>query len=234
MKEIDENALENALAGQIPEAPQPQVETPVSQDPPKISHVPGQKNKFTDEERNDFYEKSGATRVGRNLFETAENLESIVEKLSDLVKEEDYLIFYGVGNHGGGPTKGDLDYLLIDCPPGTGDVPLTVFQSLKVDGIIVVTTPQDLVSMIVEKAVKMANLMNVPVLGIVENMSYFECSKCGERHYIFGESGVEKLGIDTVARIPMDPSLANKCDNGEIESVDPEWLNEIMEKIEKI
>ena len=129
---------------------------------------------------------------------------------------------------------GDVDYMFVDMPPGTGDVPLTVFQSLPVDGIVIVTSPQELVSMIVGKAVKMAEMMNVPVIGIVENMSYFECSKCGERHYIFGVSGVEKLGIDTVARIPMDPSLANKCDNGEIESVEPEWLDEIMDKIEKI
>ena len=88
--------------------------------------------------------------------------------------------------------------------------------------------------MIVGKAVKMAGMLNIPIIGIVENMSYFECSKCGERHYIFGESDVENLGIDTVARIPIMPELAKKCDNGEIEDVEADWLDEIMDKIEKI
>ena len=129
---------------------------------------------------------------------------------------------------------GDVDYMFVDMPPGTGDVPLTVFQSLPVDGIVIVTSPQELVSMIVGKAVKMAGMLNIPIIGIVENMSYFECSKCGERHYIFGESDVENLGIDTVARIPIMPELAKKCDNGEIEDVEADWLDEIMDKIEKI
>ena len=133
---------------------------------------------------------------------------------------------------------GDVDYMFVDMPPGTGDVPLTVFQSLPIDGIVVVTSPQELVTMIVDKAVKMAGMLNIPILGIVENMSYFECEKCGERHSIFGESNIDAhaktLGIDTVAKIPILPSLARTCDAGEIETVEAEWLDEIMDKIEKI
>ena len=113
------------------------------------------------------------------------------------------------------------DIMFIDMPPGTGDVPLTVFQSLPIDGIIVVTSPQELVSMIVEKAVNMAKMMNVPVYGIVENMSYFTCPDCGKKHYIYGESKIEetakRFGIENVARLPIDPSLARLCDEGRIE-----------------
>ncbi len=131
---------------------------------------------------------------------------------------------------------GDVDYMYVDMPPGTGDVPLTVFQSLPVDGIIVVTSPQQLVSMIVGKAVKMAELMNVPVLGIVENMSYFECPDCGKRHDIFGESRIEKLaaekGIDTVAKIPVNGKLAAACDEGLIELFEGAWLDKTADKIE--
>ena len=102
---------------------------------------------------------------------------------------------------------GDVDCMFVDCPPGTGDVPLTIFQSLPVDGIVVVTSPQELVSMIVDKAVKMAQMMDIPVLGIVENMSYFKCPDCGNVHYIYGKSHVDEKaaehGIDTVAKLPM-------------------------------
>lgn len=118
---------------------------------------------------------------------------------------------------------GDVDYMFVDMPPGTGDVPLTVFQSLPVDGIVVVTSPQELVSMIVEKAVKMAELMNVPILGIVENMSYFQCPECGGKHYIFGESNVEeiaaKFNIKAVDKLPIDPVFARLCDKGEIDKI---------------
>lgn len=114
------------------------------------------------------------------------------------------------------------DYMFIDMPPGTGDVALTVFQSLPIDGIIVVTTPQELVGMIVEKAVNMAKLMNIPVLGIIENMSYLECPNCNEKISVFGESNLEEIaknyGIDTICRIPIDPKFAALCDNGDIES----------------
>ena len=132
---------------------------------------------------------------------------------------------------------GDVDYMFVDMPPGTGDVPLTVFQSLPVDGIVVVTTPQSLVSMIVEKAVKMAELMNVPILGIVENMSYFECPDCKKRHYIFGESNLEreaaKHGIKTTARLPIDEKAAAACDSGTVELFDGNELDGIFAEIEK-
>ncbi len=130
---------------------------------------------------------------------------------------------------------GDVDYMFVDMPPGTGDVPLTVFQSLPVDGIIIVTSPQELVSMIVEKAANMAQLMNVPILGIVENMAYFECAKCGEKHYIYGESHIEEIAakhnITNIARIPIDTALARSCDLGEIEKYTGTWLDALTEKI---
>jgi Mrp family chromosome partitioning ATPase len=129
----------------------------------------------------------------------------------------------------------DTDCMFIDCPPGTGDVPLTIFQSLPVDGIIVVTSPQELVSMIVEKAVNMAKMMNIPVLGIVENMSYFKCPDCGNIHYIYGKSDIEKTaadnGIDTIAKLPMDSETAAKVDAGKAEELDVEALNDIFNRI---
>ncbi len=128
----------------------------------------------------------------------------------------------------------DVDFMFVDMPPGTGDVPLTVFQSLPVDGIIVVTTPQQLVEMIVGKAVKMAEIMHVPVLGLVENMSYFLCPTCMHRHSVFGESHVEQFaqnnGIASVCKMPINPQLAQLCDNGEIEQADIE-LDEIVDTL---
>ena len=128
---------------------------------------------------------------------------------------------------------GDVDYLFVDMPPGTGDVPLTVFQSLPVDGIVVVTTPQDLVSMIVTKAVKMAEMMHIPVLGLVENYSYFRCPDCGKEHAIFGESHIERvaaaLGLKVLARLPIDPAVAAACDAGRIEELDPNYLTAVAE-----
>ena len=119
--------------------------------------------------------------------------------------------------------------------PGTGDVSLTVFQSLPLDGILIVTSPQELVGMIVEKAVNMARMMNIPVLGLVENMSYFVCDQCGKEHSIFGESHLaevsEHFGIDAAARLPIDPSISAACDAGRIESVDGHWLDELAEKL---
>lgn len=118
---------------------------------------------------------------------------------------------------------GDVDYMFVDMPPGTGDVPLTVLQSFKVDGIVLVTSPQELVGMIVEKAAKMAKMMNAPILGIVENMSYFTCPDCGKRHFIFGESHLEqtaeKFGIPHIARLPIDPNIAETVDAGRVESL---------------
>jgi len=131
---------------------------------------------------------------------------------------------------------GDLDYLFIDCPPGTGDVPLTVFQSIPLDGAVIVTSPQDLVSMIVKKAYNMANLMNIPVLGIVENMSYVVCPDCGKSFNIFGsgsESVAEELGIKLLGKMPIDVSLAQMVDNGEFERFDNEYLIDAAKEIDK-
>ena len=127
------------------------------------------------------------------------------------------------------------DYMFVDMPPGTGDVPLTVFQSLPIDGIIVVASPQELVSMIVEKAVKMANMMNVPILGLVENMSYFVCPDCGKKHNIFGESHIDeiaaKYGVKTVCKLPFDPELAALVDSGEIESYKKDILHALVKML---
>ena len=129
----------------------------------------------------------------------------------------------------------DVDYMFVDMPPGTGDVPLTVFQSLPVAGIIVVTSPQELVGMIVEKAVKMAGMMDIPVLGVVENMASFKCPDCGKVHRIFGESHIEetakKYGIPVTASIPIDPEIAEKCDAGEIEECKGNWLDGIADTL---
>ena len=130
---------------------------------------------------------------------------------------------------------GDVDYLFVDMPPGTGDVPLTVFQSLPVDGIIVVTSPQDLVRVVVAKAIKMAEMMNVPVLGIVENYSYFKCPECGTETQIFGPSKVdgiaEEFGIDVLGKLPIDPKLAAGCDRGLIEFFEGDWLEDAVKKV---
>ena len=130
----------------------------------------------------------------------------------------------------------DVDYMFVDMPPGTGDVPLTVFQSLPVDGIVIVTSPQDLVGMIVAKAVKMAEMMNIPVIGIVENMSYFKCPDCGKEHAIFGESKVAaaaaEYGIAHYARLPIDPAIATMVDAGEVEHVSGEHIAPIADVIE--
>ncbi len=132
----------------------------------------------------------------------------------------------------------DVDYMFVDMPPGTGDVPLTVFQSLPVSGIIIVTSPQELVSMIVEKAVNMANLMNIPVLGIVENMSYFECPDCGKKHHIYGESHIEEIAekhnIPLVAKLPINSKLAAACDKGAIELFENTALDELANSLEKL
>ena len=133
----------------------------------------------------------------------------------------------------------DVDVLLVDCPPGTGDVPLTVFQSLPLDGVVIVSSPQDLVSMIVSKAANMAKMMNVPVLGLVENMSYIKCPDCGKEIKVFGESHIEevaeKFGYDLLARIPMDSKLAALVDRGMIELMENDYMEKaafsIIEKL---
>ena len=130
-----------------------------------------------------------------------------------------------------------VDYMFVDMPPGTGDVPLTVFQSIPLDGVIIVTTPQDLVGMIVQKAVNMAQMMNVPVLGIVENMSYIKCPDCGRKISVFGESGVDALalenGIPAVAKLPIDPALTRAADCGKLETFDNNYLSDFFDKITK-
>ena len=135
----------------------------------------------------------------------------------------------------------DIDYMFVDCPPGTGDVPLTVFQSIPLDGIIIVSSPQELVSMIVTKAANMAKMMNIPVLGLVENMSYAICPDCGKHINIFGESHIEKVadefGYDLMGRIPMDPKLAALVDRGMIELMENDYLDTavklILNRLEK-
>ncbi len=132
----------------------------------------------------------------------------------------------------------DIDYMFIDMPPGTGDVPLTVFQSIPVDGIIVVTSPQELVSMIVLKAVKMANMMNIPIIGLVENMSYFKCPDNGKEYKIFGESHIEEVadeyGLKVLAKLPIDPEISALCDKGNIESFNVDSLKTLGKTLENI
>ena len=131
---------------------------------------------------------------------------------------------------------GDVDYMFVDMPPGTGDVPLTVFQSLPVDGIIIVTSPQELVGMIVEKAAKMAKMMNIPVLGLVENMSWIGCPDCGKKIFPFGESQTAKValeeGIPLLAQLPIDPALAKECDTGVIELFNEDWMEPVISAVE--
>ena len=128
--------------------------------------------------------------------------------------------------------------MLVDMPPGTSDVPLTVFQSLPIDGIVAVATPQDLVGMVVEKSLKMSKMMGKKVIGLVENMSYFQCPDCGSKHKIFGDRHIDevesKYDIDTIAKVPINPEVASKIDAGLVEDVDLEELNPILEKIESL
>ena len=129
----------------------------------------------------------------------------------------------------------DVDYMFVDMPPGTGDVPLTVFQSLPVDGIVIVTSPQDLVSMIVAKAVKMANMMHIPVLGFVENYSYLQCPDCGKKIQVFGKSHLDevaaKFGLPILARLPIDPAVAEAYDSGLMETVNTDAVAEVIEAV---
>ncbi|MEA4824968.1 MAG: Mrp/NBP35 family ATP-binding protein [Clostridiaceae bacterium] len=129
----------------------------------------------------------------------------------------------------------DVDYMFVDMPPGTGDVPLTVFQSLPIDGIFIVASPQELVSMVVSKAVNMANLMNVPIVGLIENMSYFKCPDCGKEYKIFGDSHISEIadahGLDVLARIPVDPELAKVCDSGTVELFEGDYLGDAVTRL---
>lgn len=131
----------------------------------------------------------------------------------------------------------NVDYLFVDMPPGTGDVALTVFQNIPIDGIVVVTSPQDLVSMIVGKAMKMASLMNIPVLGLVENMSYALCPDCGKKIHVFGESHISEIAeeyhVPVLAQMPINPALASACDNGTVEDLDCSYLEDAALVIER-
>ena len=132
----------------------------------------------------------------------------------------------------------DVDFMFVDMPPGTGDVPLTVFQSIPLDGIVIVTSPQELVSLVVSKAVNMAKKMNIPILGLVENMSYVVCPDCGKRIEIFGQSKTaetaKEQGLELLAQMPFDPSLASLCDAGEIEKASVTVLDGVTDKLEKL
>ncbi len=133
---------------------------------------------------------------------------------------------------------GDLDIMFIDMPPGTGDVPLTVFQSLPLDGVIVVTTPQDLVQMVVEKAIRMAGMLNIPVLALVENMSYVECPDCGKRFSPFGDSHIDEIAsrhsVQAVARLPVNPKLSGAVDKGMIELYEGDWLDGVSQMLQAL
>lgn len=132
----------------------------------------------------------------------------------------------------------DVDCMFVDMPPGTGDVPLTVFQTIPVDGIVIVTSPQELVSMIVAKAVKMAQMMNIPIVGIIENMSYVECPDCGKHIEVFGKSHVDEVAseynIPVLGKIPMTPAIAAASDAGDVESLEGNWFDEAVKAIEAI
>ena len=130
----------------------------------------------------------------------------------------------------------NVDYMFVDMPPGTGDAPLTVFQSLPLDGILIVTSPQELVSMIVGKAVNMAKKMDIPIIGLIENMSYLECPDCGKRISVFGESRIgetaKEYGIPVLAQIPINPQIAERVDQGVVEYIETPWLDQAAEAVE--
>ena len=186
--------------------------------------------------------KPGIEGVDEGMFpaKTATGIEAISVNLL-LEDEQTPVVWRGpviagtVTQFWNGVLWGDIDYMYVDMPPGTGDVPLTVFQSLPVDGIIIVTTPQDLVSMIVGKALRMARMMKIPVLGIVENMSYAVCPDCGKKIELFGGSRAgevaERFGVPLLGRVPLDSRLAALCDKGAIELMENGYLDEAQRKI---
>ena len=173
------------------------------------------------------------TKTGIKLMST--NL--LLENEDDPVVWRGPVISGMINNFWSDVAWGNVDYMFVDLPPGTGDVPLTVFQSLPIDGIVIVTTPQDLVTLIVKKAYKMAKMMNIPILGIVENMSWFECDGCGKKHYLYGESKIEQIaedfGIDVLARLPVKPVNAKMVDKGTVELADTDDIAPAVEKIER-
>lgn len=174
------------------------------------------------------YTKQGVRMMSINL---------LLENESDPVVWRGPLIASTVKQFWSDVIWGEVDFMFIDMPPGTGDVALTVFQSMPVDGIIVVTSPQELVSMIVAKAVRMANMMKVPIIGLVENMAYYRCPDCGSEHSIFGESHIgstaKEYGLEVLGRIPLDPTISAACDKGQIETYEFDWLDKVASKLEK-
>ena len=198
---------------------------------PSIPMMFGIKTKATGSDIGMFPVKS---RTGINIM----SINLILENESDPVIWRGPILGNTVKQFWKDVIWGDIDYLFIDMPPGTGDVPLTIFQSIRIDGVIVVASPQELVGMVVAKALKMAEKMNIPVLGLVENMSYFKCPGCGSEHEIFGKSNLNetagKHGIDSIAKIPLDPRISAAGDRGMIELFDGDWLDEIAVRLEKI
>ena len=162
----------------------------------------------------------------------------LLEDVTDPVVWRGPVIAGTVKQFWGGVIWSDVDFMFVDMPPGTGDVPLTVFQSIPLDGIIIVTSPQELVSMIVKKAVKMANMMNIPILGIVENMSYVKCPDCGKEISVFGESHLEQTAkefdLPILGRLPIDPALAKCCDKGVVELFEGDWLDKAADVVEAL
>lgn len=188
-------------------------------------------------------QKAQETDLG--LFPVPSELGTQIMSLNLLVaKETEPVIWRGpaianlVKRFWTGVVWGDVDMMFIDMPPGTGDVPLTVFQTIPVDGVIVVTSPQELVSMIVQKSVKMAEKMQIPILGLVENMSYLQCSKCGEISHPFGESHVDEIakeyGLRVLAKLPIDRQYALACDRGLIEGANATWLDTLADELEAL
>ena len=187
--------------------------------------------------------KANATEIGLLPMQTTSGIEIISTNLL-LNNETDPVVWRGpiiagtVKQFWSDVIWTDIEYMFIDMPPGTGDVPLTVFQSIAVDGIIVVTSPQELVSMIVSKAVKMAEMMNIPIIGLVENMSYFKCPDNGKNYQIFGESHIEEIAdkhnLKVLAKLPIDPKISAACDRGMIELFDGNWLEPVAKILEKM
>ena len=175
-----------------------------------------------------------ASRTGIDIM----SINLLLDNVSDPVIWRGPVIAGTVRQFWSGVIWKDVDTLLVDMPPGTGDVPLTVFQSLPVDGIIIVTSPQELVSMIVSKAVKMAQMMNIPIIGIVENMSYITCPDCGRQIPVFGESHLDDIAAEynmpVLGRIPIDPGLAKAVDNGLIEDYTGEYINDAVNAVMNI
>lgn len=189
-------------------------------------------------------EKALATKEGKIMPSVAENGVKIISVNLILENEEDPVIWRGpvvagvVKQFYSDVLWGDLDYLFVDMPPGTGDVPLTIFQSLPVDGIVVATSPSDLVNMIVKKAVKMASRMNIGIVGAVENMSYLKCPNCDEEIAVFGESKIANIAkeenIKSYSRIPINPEISKATDKGRIFDIKENYLEEIVNSIENL